>query len=166
MENENDDLIRLNDLEYDFEGYFKRHDEGTLSEQESDEFCARAIGWWVRDTYAGKSPPEWIGLYIADQFYKILAGGNWADEFPLPWTEGSQTQWLTPKGTRALEIYVGIQSAANDSPASNVTDLIYEQAKKYSVSYETARADYYTMKKAIDSKSGMPEKFLNPSNDF
>lgn len=59
-----------------------------------------------------------------------------------------------------MEIFSAIENRKKAEPISNTTDLIAWQAGEQAVSYETARADYYTMKKAIYQKEGIPKKFL------
>ena len=162
MSHENSPEIDLMDLTFDFEDYFDRYGTNRMSEDEKRDFSARVYGMFCRDFYnSGGNPaaiPQWVAGYIADKLYQVLGGVPWQDIMHLPWDE--PTPWLTTKGERALEIYTGVEDALSVTPEANTTDLIYEQAKKHNVSYETARADYYTMKSSIKSKNGMPKKFL------
>lgn len=154
----------LNNLDFDFEDYFKRHSAGTLSEEEMMAFPARTYGLFCSAYYkSGGDPaaiPKWVASYVADRLFEGLQGLPWGDVMRLPWDE--QTHWLNPKGQRAMSIYTSIENKKNAEPESNTTDLIAWQAGENNVSYETARADYYAIKKAIDWKTGIPAKFLNP----
>ena len=115
-----------------------------------DEFVLRMIQHFIDAVYAKESPRSWVLNYLADQFYKVLHGGRWEDEFPLPWTKrcdyGSQAEW------RALAIFCDIANAKHAAPKRPITALIKEAALEWSVSYETARAAYYKHRKPLSKK--------------
>lgn len=125
----------------DYEEYLARIDSGKATAQEQDEFMMRAIEHFCAEVYAGNQPKPWVLQYIADNFSKILAGGRWEDEFPLPWTN------VEMPGTRAqrkgLNIYCDIENAAREDPNADITKIIRRVAENHHVSYESARAHYY-----------------------
>lgn len=163
-----DGLIHLHDLSFDFEDYFDRFHSGDMTDQERDEFSARVYGMFCRDFFtSGGDPgavPRWVANYIAEKLFQVLGGVPWQDIMGMPWDE--PTPYLTPKGQRALAIYADVENTLNSTPGANTTDVISEQAKKHNVSYETARADYYAMKKSLKEKTGIPKKFLISDEDF
>lgn len=133
-----------------------------MSKAEREDFQARIYGLFCRDVFqSGRDMRRvsfWAANYVAERLIQALAGAPWQDIMRLPWDE--PTPYLTPKGERAMTIYCDIENALKENPDANSTDLIYEQAKKHCVSYETARGDYYAMKKGIKWKTGIPPKFL------
>ena len=163
MDDNEDGLVNLQDLTFDFEDYFERHDAGNMSEDEKRDFSARIYGMFCRDFFNSSGDPgaikPCVANYIAKKLYQVLGGVPWGDIMRMPWDE--PTPFLTPRGERALNIYACIENALKDTPSANVTNLICEQSSILNVSYETARADYYAAKKWIGSGTGIPEKFLN-----
>ncbi|MGE4238691.1 hypothetical protein [Hydrogenophaga sp.] len=161
-----DGLIHLQDLEFDFEDYFSRFPDN-MSDDEKRDFSARVYGMFCRDFYKSGGDPaalkSWVVGYIADKIHQALGGVPWNDLMGLPWDEPKPM--FTPKGQRAFDIYAGVKNENRDDPTANVTDLIAKQASLHHVSFETARSDFYAMKRAIEWKQGMPEKFLNRSDD-
>ena len=157
-----DGLVHLHDLDFDFEDYFERFHAGNMSEDERRDFSARVYGMFCRDFFNSGGDPgavqPWAANYIAKNLFQAIGGVPWQDLMGLPWDE--PTPYFTQRGQRAFDIYAGVENTLNDTPDANTTDLIYEQAKTHNVSYETARADYYAMKKAIKWKTGIPGKFL------
>ncbi len=158
----------LHNLDYDFDDYFSRHGLKAMSDDESRDFQARIYGQFCSTFYkSGGDPnaiPRWIVAYVADRLFDGLKGRPWPDNMRLPWDE--PTPWLNPKGERAMSIYCSVENAKRGDPTANVTTLIAAQAAENNVSYETARADYYAVKKSIDWKMGVPDKFLNNKDDF
>ncbi|NEX63461.1 hypothetical protein [Noviherbaspirillum galbum] len=162
MDLENSDEINLFDLSFNFEDYFERSKQGQLTEQEQSEFAARVMGQFCRDFYKNGDPadvPYWIMNYLADQMFKALAGEPLQQVLPMPWEDQKASSPWTEKGERALKIYAAIQNELAANSKANVTDLIYQQAKENFISFETARLDYYAIKKGINGP-GIPEKFL------
>ena len=89
----------------------------------------------------------------------------WNDIMGLPWDE--PTPHFTPKGKRAFDTYAHVHNTLLSQPNANITDLIAEAAQSFSVSFESARNDYYTMKKAFSVRPvEIPAKFLNSKGDF
>lgn len=157
-----DGVIHLMDLDFDFEDYFKRHREGNMSDDEKQDFSARIGGMFCRDFYKSGGDASaiqpWVMSYIVDRVFQSLGGVPWGDLMNLPWD--NKTKFFTPKGQRAFDIYAHVENTLKKQPDANVTDLISEAARNHNVSYETARADYYAMKKGIKWKTGIPPKFL------
>jgi len=159
-----DELIQLDDFDFDFEDYFERYGSGTMDEGEQEEYSARVYGYFCQLVYASKDDPVkipfWVANYITKKFRDALGGVPWPDTMRLPW-DIEENPFFTAKGKRAVDIYRAITNGLSADPSANVTSLIAEQAGKYCVSYETARADYYAFKKAVDKKAPMPKSFLN-----
>jgi hypothetical protein len=170
----NGELIKLDDLTFDFEDYFARYleqsnmpyEEGNefsvITKEEGDVFEARVYGMFCRDVFNSVEGdtvtlPFWVVNFIAEKLIEGLHGHRWELFMNLPW---DVPEYLTPKGLRALGIYSAVEDALRKTPDANVTDLISEEAKKHNVSYETARADYYAYKKIIKGKNGIPSRFL------
>lgn len=155
--------IDLADLTFNFEDYFDRFRRGELTEQESKEFTARAIGLFCRSFFESRGDtsalPRWVVNYIAEQMWKVLGGERWDDALPMPWSERSS---LFKKRTdeRAADIYSAVHNALHARPELAVTELLQEQADKHCVSFETARADYYRMKLSFDNGTDF-RPFLN-----
>ncbi len=158
----------LHNLDYDFDDYFARYDAKSMSDDEQRDFQARIYGQFCSTFFkSGGDPnaiPKWVVAYVANRLFDSLQGCPWPDNMRLPWDK--PTSWLSPKGERAMAIYCNIENAKKADLNANATSLIAAQASAYNVSYETARADYYAVKKSIDWKTGMPEKFLNKTGDF
>lgn len=162
-----DGLVHLDNYDFDFEGYFERHGSGQMEPAEAEEFQARIYGMFCRDVFRSGGDMSkvsfWAANYVAERLHQALGGVPWHDIMRLPWDE--PTPMFTPKGQRAFDIYAGVRNGGGDQADANVTDLIAQQAALHHVSFETARADYYAMKKAIESKQGIPKKLLNPGDD-
>lgn len=155
--------INLMDLDFDFEDYFERFRSGEMSEEEKEEFDARVIGVFCRGVFRSNEDPAnipfWAANYLAEQLYKVLGGEPWTNALPLPWYPREET-FFSKKGKRAMEIYCAVENARRSIDSFNVVDLISEQAKKHCVSYETARADYYSVRKVIVMNQEWPANFL------
>lgn len=158
-----DGQIHFADLDYDFEDYFKRYDSGGMDEDERRDFSARVYGLFCRDFFKSGGHPaaleHWVVNYIAKKLMWGLHGEPWGDIMGMPWDE--PTPYFTPRGARAFRVYAAIKNTLRDQPDARVTDLIAAQADANHVSYETARADYYTIKASLERKEGLPQRFLN-----
>lgn len=158
----------LGDIDFDFESYFARHKAQELSEEELDEYPARVYALFCSLVYKSHSDPieipAWAAEYVADRLFSGLMGVPWNEEMKLPWDNEAESP-LNPRGQRAMSIYVDIENRKTSEPSAKTTDLIAWQAGENNVSFETARADYYAMKKAIEKKD-MPERFLKHNSVF
>lgn len=156
--------IDLADMSFDFDDYFGRFRSGDMSEEEKEEFAARVIGVFCRGVFRSKGDPAnipfWAANYVAEQLYKVLGGLPWANAFHLPFWYPPEHPFLSKQGERAMHIYAEVENARKTRDEFNVTSLLAEQAAKLCVSYETARADYYAIKKVIVMKQEWPIKFL------
>lgn len=146
-----DGLIHLEDMSFDFEDYFVRFRAKELSEQESEEFHARLMGLYCKCVFSGEKPPGWVSDYIANEFCKVLAGGDWNDSFPLPWSPRDKITWGTRAEHDALQIFCDIANLHKQNPEENITTAIQQVASDHSVSYEKARAAWYKHKGALKS---------------
>jgi hypothetical protein len=69
---------------------------------------------------------------------------------------------LNEKGKRATSIYLAVSDDLKNIPDAKKTDLIAQQAQEHSISYETARASYYDVKKIVgQNKKEWPAKYIN-----
>lgn len=164
-----DGNIYLKDLDFDFEDYFNRYGTDAMSEEEKGDFSARVYGMFCRDFFKSGGNPAaiqpWVANFIAKKLFEALDGSPWNDIMRLPWDE--PTPHFTPKGKRAFDTYAHVHNTLLKKPRANVTDLIAESAQNFSVSFESARADYYAMKKAFSTKPvNIPAKFLIKGDDF
>ena len=164
-----DGLIHLHDLSFDFEDYFERYDKGEMDEDEASEYNARVMGLFCKALWENggdtSAVPGWVAHHLAKKFYESLGGVAWGDLMGLPWDQKNPR--FTKKGQRAFDIYAYIQNTLKIQPDANVTDLLAEAAKQLNLSFETIRADYYAMKKALDSNpASMPDNFLNNMDNF
>lgn len=165
-----DGLIHLHDHDFDYEDYFKRYGEDMPSDERSD-FSARVYGLICRDFYkSGGDPgaiPAWAMGYLVDKLHQVLGGVPWDEIMGLTWEPTIPP--LSPLGQRAFRIYAYVHNTQLDRPDTNTTDAIAEAASKNHVSYETARAAYYAMKKAMASEKWLehvPPNFLNREGGF
>ncbi len=163
-----DGLVHLQDHGFDYEDYFDRFRADTMSDDEKRDFPARVYGMFCRDVFISGGDMSkvsfWAANYVAEKLHQVLGGVPWGDIMSLPWDE--PTPYLTPKGQRALDIFAHVENTLHKQPDANVTDLLSQAASKHHVSYETARADYYAMKKGIKGKTGIPSKFLISGADY
>lgn len=141
-----DGLVHLEDISFDFEDYFKRYWAKEMSEEERAEYHARVMGIYCRDIFAQKKPLDWVLEYIANEFSKILAGGQWNDSFPLPWHPADPIRYGTRADQEALEIYCEIHNFMRLNPDVKITAAIEAVASGRNVSYEKARAGWYKHK--------------------
>jgi hypothetical protein len=137
----------------DFAEYSQLIRDGSATKQHHDEFHLRLIQHFLDSVYSGKPPDAWVMRALADAFMKVIHGGRWEDEFPLPWTKislpWSRAEWS------ALAIYCDVANAVAANPHENVTNIIKGVASGHSVSYENARSAYYAHKKRF---SKIPSK--------
>jgi hypothetical protein len=120
---------------------------GNATEQHHEEFTLRLIEQFMDSVYAGKTPDGWVMHALADSFMKVVNGGRWEDEFPLPWTKISLPH--TAAEWQALGIFCDVTNVIKSSPGAEVTAVIREVASARNVSYESARAAYYKHKHLI-----------------
>jgi hypothetical protein len=153
--------INLSDLGFNFEDYFQRWQRGDLSAEEQVEFDARVIGIFCRRVLLSSQVDgawtEWesfAAYWLAKKLEQVIGGVPWRKSFDLPYEWGKHESDFSDKGARAVEIFCAVYNTRKDSPDSAVTHLIEEQAYKHCISYETARDDYYRVKKAIDDGLG------------
>lgn len=164
-----DGCVYLNDLDFDFEDYFERHSAGLLSEEENGDFSARVYGLFCWDIFKSGGDPgavqPWIANYIANKLKEALNGESWNDIMRLPWDV--PTPYFTKKGQRAFDTYAHVYNTQLTQPDAKITDLIAQAAGNFNVSFESARADYYAMKKAFSERPvDIPSKFLKNNADF
>lgn len=131
----------------EFEAFMERIGSRTASKEELDEFCLRIIECFCQSVHAGDAAPGWVLNYLADQLYKILHGGRWEDELPLPWTERSSP--FTRAEQKALQIYCDVENARRGDPGRKVTAIIEDVASRRAVSYQTARDGYYKWRRKV-----------------
>jgi len=129
----------------DFAEYSTLIGNGSATECHHKEFYLRMIQHFTDSVYADEPPARWVMLAMANAFEKVLHGGRWEDEFPLPWTKISLP--FSRAEHSALCIYCDIANAVKANPEQQVTDAISNAANDHAVSYEKARAAYYLNKK-------------------
>lgn len=137
-----DGLIHFHDMSFDFDDYFNRYESGTMCEEEKKDFGARVMGLFCRDSFDSAKVEPWVANYLAKAMYNVLGGIPWSQALPTP-----LDAVLSEKENRAIEIYSNVEEGRK--ALLGVTNLLGKQAEKYNVSFETARADYYRIKKNI-----------------
>ena len=140
----------LNDPQ-DFAEYCQFMSSKNATDDLQDEFYLRLIQHFVDSAYANNLPEKWVVLALADAFTKVLQGGRWEDEFPLPWTKVSLP--FSRAEYSALIIYCDIANAIKANPKQKVTAAIKEAASAHATSYEKARDAYYSHKKRFSKNS-------------
>ncbi|MBS3996691.1 MAG: hypothetical protein KGZ67_05040 [Hydrogenophaga sp.] len=155
-----DRLVHLHDLTFDFEKYFDEYED--LSDEEKAEFPCRVMGLYCKEFYESGGDPSaispWVAKYIANAMYNVLGGVPWSQALPTPFDDPESQHIWTPKGRRAMDTYCAVTSGKSDG--FDVSAMLCKQADRQNVSYETARADYYKAKNAIDNKQNLPDGFL------
>ncbi len=146
-----DGFAHLEDLGFDFEDYFARAREERLSALEWGEFDARILGLYCRDTYANKIPPAWVRESIANEFFKVLAGGDSRESFPMPWSAAEAPPQLSRAAQLALDIFRDIADLMHINPELKITAACKQIGDVHHVSYETARAAWYKHKPPLKS---------------
>lgn len=162
-----DGMIHLHDLSFDFEDYFDRFEKGEMDEDEKRDYSARVMGLFCKSLWEHgdtRAVPYWVANYLAEKLCQSLGGVPWGDLVDLPWDR--KEPFLTKNGQRAFETYAHVHNTLLKNEKANITDLIAEAAKKFNVSYETARKDYYDMKNDFDRNGGIREKFLIQGGEF
>jgi len=125
----------------DVDVFLERINAGQATDKEHKEFTLRLIRHFIDTVDAGESPRRWVMEYLADQFWRVLHGGQWENEFELPWIEGHDGP--TPAERLGVAIFCDIVNAHRDNPKKNVTQIIEDIGQKYNVAYPTARGHYY-----------------------
>jgi hypothetical protein len=131
-----------------WEEYLARIDDGKATKTDHDEFDMRMMARFCNQVYQEQPIDRWVLHQLANAFCKILNGGIWVDEIPLPWTE--QTPIRSECEQRDLEIYCYIAQALKNDPTRKVTGstgLIAEAANIYCCCDKLAEAAYYKYKK-------------------
>lgn len=165
---EDDGLIHLNDLDFDFDDYFSRSAAGELTDGEREEYKARVIGLFCHSVFTSDGDmgkvPFWIANYLAEALHQVLGGVPWNKVLGTPFDPYQSD--FTPQGDRAMAIYCNVENARRANPEANITTFIAAEAALHNVSYETARGDYYAIRKGIQMRTGIPERFLKQIPDF
>lgn len=157
-----DGLIHLHDMSFDFEDYFDRYASEEMGEEERKEFGARVMGLFCLDFFNSGGDPAaikpWVANYLAKAMYNVLGGVPWSQAIPTPFDAPGTQSMYTEKGGRGMAIYGAVENGK--SVKAGVTNLLAKQAEKFNISFETARGDYYKVKKSIENGSGLPDGFL------
>lgn len=151
MKNDDEYIVNLIDLTFDFEDYFQRSANGTLTEEEQKEFNGRICGQFCRDFYKNGNAsdvPNGIMKYMANQMFLVLAGEEWESAFPLPWT--TPTPIRSRADEIALTIFCDIANLLRQDANIKTVKAIEVMADKHHVSFEKARAAWYNGKKWLD----------------
>lgn len=141
----------LGDPSEDVDAFLSRINNGDASEKEHKEFALRLIQHFISAVDADESPHRWVMKYLADQFWRVLHGGQWENEFELPWIEGQDGP--TQAERLGVAIFCDIVNARRDNPKRNVTQIIEDVGQKYNVAYPTARGHYYGYLKVMTTKT-------------
>lgn len=159
MKDEKEVTIDLQDMDFDFEDYFKRASEGLMCDAERKEFSARVMGVFVRKHYGKNSEDgkieKFAEKYIADAFFQILGGVPFKEMLPTPFEPSISP--LSDIGERAFKVCNIVNSRKNNG--IKISRALIDAATELNISYETARASYYSMKKVMDNNSSLPENF-------
>lgn len=131
----------------DFKEFGEIIRNGTATERHHEEFYLRLMQHFVDRVYAREAPDDWVMNALTDAFTKVLQGGRWEDAFPLPWTK--MTLPHTAAEWQALGVFCDVANLIKSNPDAEVTAVIREVASARNVSYESARAAYYTHKRLI-----------------
>jgi hypothetical protein len=169
--------VDFSDMDFDFERYFDRYfvnetpalrlvsaveTDPPLTEQDRTEFDWRVIGFFCQSVFQSEKEtgniPFWVANYVAKKLLQMIGGVPWDQLVQAPYQQ--PVTMFSRLGERAMEIYCAVENGRRSG--DDVTSLIAAQASERNVSYETARADYYKVKKSIDSGAGLPDGFLKP----
>lgn len=135
-------------LRYEFMTPKRRAELNNAPECHDDDFSLKLIQQFVNSVYAGEKPDDWVLTALADAFSKVIEGGRWEDELPLPWTKTllpwSAAEW------RDIGIFCDVSNIIRTDPKFPVTEAISNVAELRNVSYETARHAYYSHKGLIE----------------
>ena len=133
--------------QFDYKVFFERIHTRQGTAKDYEEFTVRAMQMFCLQVWSDEKPDKWLLYYFADQFLKILNGGAWCDELPLPWIP--QNEIWTRAERKGLSIYCDIENARRANPTQKIKPLLLEMADKYKTSYETVRGEYYKWRKRI-----------------
>ncbi|MDN6859685.1 hypothetical protein QO207_24125 [Pseudomonas sp. CAN2814] len=130
----------------DLDSLFHRIRNGTGTDVDHELFYASIIDRFITRVYAGEEVEQWVMDRLADAFSKVLMGGDWIDEIPLPGRPGNAIRpW---RDDRDLQIFCDVSNSLNLENAA-VVNAIQGAADKHAVSFETARAAYYRWKNSL-----------------
>lgn len=133
----------------DFDAWVELLRRHELSERQSNESMLRMIEHFMDSVYKGETPRYFVMYQLANSFYEVLQGGRWENAFPLPWTKFPLH--LTEIENRDLEMYCEVENGLHADPTADVTKLIDATAKRWCVSFATARGAYYGWRKQLKS---------------
>ncbi len=125
----------------DFDEYLERIRAHEASPQEGEEFVLRIIQNFIDSVNAREPPRQWVMDYLATRFERVLHGGKWEREFPLPWIPVPSDYSRAEE--RGLRMACDIENARRKRPNDLVTTIIEDVAAAWNVSYELARDNYY-----------------------
>lgn len=149
-------------IDFDFESYFADAKDGLLSEADFEEFPMRVVGMFCRDVFRANGDMSkvtpWVANYIAEQAFKVLGGGSWSEEIPMPWYPKVSTE--TRRGKRANAVYLGIERALKEDPDLLLDDLFEEMAETHCIGVKMIKLDYYALKNCILGKKPLPKWML------
>ncbi len=138
----------------DLDVLFERVRTGRASEDDTALFCASMIDRFIARVFDGDEIEPWILKALARAFMKVLHGGEWNDEVPLP---GRPRTPIRPwREERDLQIFSEVSNALARQPAPGVLEAITAAAARHEVSFEAARRAYYHWKndpRTIDSQN-------------
>lgn len=152
--------LHFQDLSYNFENYFERYGTKAMGVEENEEFNARVIGLFCRDFFQSGGDPStiqpWVASHLARSLFEVLGGSRFNDVLPMPF--GENTLEMTPKATRALDIYGFCKPTPDDK--STLSDRLKKCMDIHCLSYEAVRSDYYSMKAVLEEGKPWPKGFL------
>lgn len=131
----------------DFDEYCELINNNDANDQHHKEFYLRMIMHFIESVYSEQKPKDFVLYALADAFTKIINGGRWEDELPLPWDD-AYSPW-TRAESKDLQVFCMVSNMLKSGQESDVTEAIKKAASDSAVSYEKARAGYYKFKKII-----------------
>lgn len=149
---DNEDIFAEGRSPY-FEECRERIKNGTATDLDIEEFHMRLMQRFCINVYEEKPVESFILYAFADAFSKMLMGGYWNDEIPLPWIP--RTPIRSRAEERDLKIYCEIENkiraALKEDPSKKqkITKLLKAAAFNHNCSYEIARDGYYKLKKKL-----------------
>lgn len=136
--------------QFDYGAFFERIRAGQGSAKDHEEFTVRAMQMFCLQAWRNEKPDKWLLHYFADQFLKILNGGAWCDELPLPWIPQNEIWARAEK--QGLSIYCDVENARRANPTQKMESLLLKMADKHKKSYETVRGEYYKWRKKFQEQ--------------
>jgi len=132
----------LDNLDFDFEGYFARWMARELSHFEEREYQARMVAKFCRDVRDGMVTGPGVE-HIAALMMATLRGHRIR---LMPWDEPP----VSRRSKRAMRIMLAVHQALSEAydrnePSPKVTDILRDQAQAHNISFSTAVADYYSV---------------------